>query len=173
MIQGSVPQPQGHEVANSLKYFSSTLLGVLKDVPGQPMVMMRCRERDAERLSLFPSLDYKGLYSTLLQFLDLVHLLQNGLYDFGKAFLNTLVSLKNNIWVTNSLAVTFLGTPNKLFTVVANRWRLFYRTCGKMDSIAGSYDKTILMSNSYVIGSPKKVITSSDLQVPSAPSISV
>ena len=57
-------------------YFSATLLGVLRDVPGQPMVMMRCRERDAERLSLFPSLDYKGLYSTLLQFLDLVHLFQ-------------------------------------------------------------------------------------------------
>ena len=114
------------------------MLGVLRDVPGQPMVMMRCRERDAERLSLFPSLDYKGLYSTLLQFLDLVHLFQvcfftiiilyqfekngilfpkivlifyeklfcylftvlfifiifqNGLYDFGKAFLTTLVSL--------------------------------------------------------------------------------
>ena len=105
LVSGSVPQPQGHEVANSLKYFrlvkftestkysqylnqffflqnikytyfSATLLGVLRDVPGQPMVMMRCRERDAERLSLFPSLDYKGLYSTLLQFLDLVHLFQ-------------------------------------------------------------------------------------------------
>ncbi len=93
LLQGSVPQPQGHEVANSLKYFSSTLLGVLRDVPGQPMVMMRCREKDAERLSLFPSLDYKGLYATLLQFLDLVHLLPNGLFDFGKAFLTTLVSL--------------------------------------------------------------------------------
>ena len=57
------------------------------------MVMMRCRERDSERLALFPSLDYKGLYSTLLQFLDLMHVFQNGLYDFGKAFLNTLVSL--------------------------------------------------------------------------------
>ena len=76
LVSGSVPQPQGHEVANSLKYFSATLLGVLRDVPGQPMVMMRCRERDTERLSLFPSLDYKGLYSTLLQFLDLIHLLQ-------------------------------------------------------------------------------------------------
>ena len=32
LISGSVPQPQGHEVANSLKYFSATLLGVLRYV---------------------------------------------------------------------------------------------------------------------------------------------
>ena len=80
-------------VTNILKYSSSTLLNVLKDVPGQPMVKIRCRESDAERLSLFPSLDYKGLYSTLLQFLDIVDLLPNGLYDFGKALLVTLCSL--------------------------------------------------------------------------------
>ena len=60
LVQGSVPLPQGHEIANSLKYFSATLvsfikmrqtllndlkslfqLNVLKDVPGQPMVKMR------------------------------------------------------------------------------------------------------------------------------------
>ena len=52
-----------------------------------------CRERDTERLALFPSLDYKGLYTTLLQFLDIVDLLPNGLYDFGKALLVTLCSL--------------------------------------------------------------------------------
>jgi hypothetical protein len=93
LMQGSVPLPQGHEIANSLKYFSTTLLGVLRDVPGQPMMMMRSRESDSERLALFPSLDYKGLYSTLLQFLDMVNLLPSGLYDFGKAFLVTLCSL--------------------------------------------------------------------------------
>ena len=76
-----------------MKYFSSTLLNVLKDVPGQPMVKIRCRDSDTERLGLFPSLDYKGLYSTLLQFLDIVDLLPNGLYDFGKALLVTLCSL--------------------------------------------------------------------------------
>ena len=41
LMQNSVPLPQGHEIANSLKYFSTTLLGVLKDVPGQPLVMIR------------------------------------------------------------------------------------------------------------------------------------
>ena len=42
LMQNSVPLPQGHEIANSLKYFSTTLLGVLRDVPGQPLVMIRC-----------------------------------------------------------------------------------------------------------------------------------
>ncbi len=93
LLQNSVPLPQGHEIANSLKYFSTTLLGVLKDVPGQPLIMMKSRENDAERLALFPSLDYKGLYSTLLNFLDIVSLIPNGLYDFGKAFITTLCSL--------------------------------------------------------------------------------
>ena len=69
------------------------------------MVMMRCRERDAERLSLFPSLDYKGLYSTLLQFLDLVHVLQvcsKIIFDFDyKFFLNFLLYFPGGalVWV--------------------------------------------------------------------------
>ncbi len=43
-----------------------------QDVPGQPFLMMRSKENDPERMSLYPSLDYKGLYSTLLNFIDLV-----------------------------------------------------------------------------------------------------
>ena len=30
LVQGSVPLPQGHEIANSLKYFSATLVSILK-----------------------------------------------------------------------------------------------------------------------------------------------
>ena len=93
LMHNSLPLPQGHEIANSLKYFSTTLLGVLKDVPGRPLVIIRNRENDNERLALFPSLDYKGLYSTLLQFLDLIPAIPSSLYDFGKAFLWTLCSL--------------------------------------------------------------------------------
>ena len=69
LLQGSVPLPQGHEIANSLKYFSTTLLSVLRDVPGQPLFMMKSAEFDIDRLALFPSLDYKGLFTTLLQVL--------------------------------------------------------------------------------------------------------
>ena len=51
---------------------------MLRDVPGRPLIMMRSRDNDQERLSLFPSLDYKGLYSTLLQFLDLIVVIPSG-----------------------------------------------------------------------------------------------
>ena len=30
LVQGSVPLPQGHEIANSLKYFSATLVSIIK-----------------------------------------------------------------------------------------------------------------------------------------------
>ena len=37
LMAGSIPLPQGHEIANSLKYFSATLLNVLRDVPGKKL----------------------------------------------------------------------------------------------------------------------------------------
>lgn len=86
--------PNGIELANTLKWFSTTLLNVLKDVPGQPFLMMKSKENDAERMALYPSLDYRGLYATLLNFIDLAQWIPpSGLYDFGKAFLNTVSSL--------------------------------------------------------------------------------
>ncbi len=69
---GGTNPPSGVELANTLKWFANTLLNVLKDVPGQPFLMMRHKENDPERMALYPSLDYKGLYSTLLNFIDLV-----------------------------------------------------------------------------------------------------
>ena len=63
-------------------------------LPCKTSFQFRSRENDNERLALFPSLDYKGLYSTLLQFLDLISIIPSGVYDFGKAFLCTLRSGK-------------------------------------------------------------------------------
>ena len=90
---GQSNPPSGVELATTLKWFSTTLLNVLKDVPGQPFVMMKSKENDPERMALYPSLDYKGLYSTLINFYDLIPKIAQGLFDFGKAFLNTLCSL--------------------------------------------------------------------------------
>ncbi|CAB4070119.1 UNC79 [Lepeophtheirus salmonis] len=93
LVQSTVPLPSGTDIANTFKYFTTTLLGVLKDVPGQPMIMMKNRENDTERMALFPNLDYKGLHTSLIQMLDLFPLLPSGLYDFGKGFLSCLCSL--------------------------------------------------------------------------------
>ena len=70
---GPANPPNGVELATTLKWFSNTLLNVLKDVPGQPFLMMKSKDNDPERMALYPCLDYKGLYSTLLNFIDLVY----------------------------------------------------------------------------------------------------
>ena len=84
--------PTGMELATNLKWFSNTLLNVLKvnlkfikninkvicseinllinfkfkDVPGQPFIMMRDKETDPDRMALYPSLDYKVIKFTPL-----------------------------------------------------------------------------------------------------------
>lgn len=53
-------------------------LGILKDVPDFPLVMVYIKERDAKRMALFPSLDYRGLYTVLIQLLEVAPLIQAG-----------------------------------------------------------------------------------------------
>ena len=38
---GAVPAPTGTDLANTYRWFSSTLLSILKDVPGMPFHMIR------------------------------------------------------------------------------------------------------------------------------------
>ncbi|CAG10570.1 unnamed protein product [Tetraodon nigroviridis] len=70
------PVPSGTDIANTLKYFSQTLLSVLRDAPSDRGGQGQ-QSRDAQ-LSEYPSLDYQGLYVTLVTLLDLVPLLQHG-----------------------------------------------------------------------------------------------
>jgi hypothetical protein len=52
--------------------------GILKDVPDFPLVMVYNRESNTKRMALFPSLDYKGLYTVLIQLLEVAPLIQTG-----------------------------------------------------------------------------------------------
>eukprot|EP00094_Tigriopus_californicus_P000131 TCALIF_00127-PA protein Name:"Similar to UNC79 Protein unc-79 homolog (Homo sapiens)" AED:0.02 eAED:0.04 QI:0/0/0/0.66/0.5/0.33/3/0/2591 len=108
--------PTGLELATTLKWFSTTLLNVLKDVPGQPLLMMKSKETDPERMALYPSLDYKGLYSSLLNFIDLIEFIPQGLYDFGKAYLNSICVLIP--FLERELIDTLPYTVVGLFTVL-------------------------------------------------------
>lgn len=54
-------------------------LGILKDVPDFPLVMVYIKEREAKRMALFPSLDYRGLYTVLVQLLEVAPLIQVGI----------------------------------------------------------------------------------------------
>lgn len=57
---------------------SMCVAGILKDVPDFPLVMVYNRESNTKRMALFPSLDYKGLYTVLIQLLEVAPLIQTG-----------------------------------------------------------------------------------------------
>ncbi|XP_047508283.1 protein unc-79 homolog isoform X3 [Pieris napi] len=84
------PLPSGIDIANTVKYFSQTLLSVLKDVPKSPLEMMRDADNDAERMGLYPNLDYKGLFNAISQLVDSAPHLQYGVQAFGQAVLQCL-----------------------------------------------------------------------------------
>ena len=54
-----------------MKYFS-----VLKDVPNIPAESYGPRQRDSVRLSIFPNLNYTGLYHAVLNMIDIVPTMQ-------------------------------------------------------------------------------------------------
>nr|CAD7205785.1 unnamed protein product [Timema douglasi] len=93
LLHGIMPVPSGLDVANTLKYFSQTLLTVLKDVPGSPIEMLKLKEKDSVRMGLYPNLDYKGLYNAVVQLVDVVPLVQYGLHVFGQSMLQCMVCL--------------------------------------------------------------------------------
>uniref|UniRef100_T1JB25 Protein unc-79 homolog n=1 Tax=Strigamia maritima TaxID=126957 RepID=T1JB25_STRMM len=92
-LHNIVPLPSGVDIGTTLKYFSQTLLGILKDVPTIPMEMMKWRDADHARMSLFPNLDYKGLYYAVVQLIDIVPLIQYGTIALGQAILHSISCL--------------------------------------------------------------------------------
>ncbi|KAL6060584.1 hypothetical protein STEG23_019756 [Scotinomys teguina] len=88
VLHNIYPVPSGTDIANTLKYFSQTLLSVLRDAPSE----RGPQSRDAQ-LSDYPSLDYQGLYVTLVTLLDLVPLLQHGQHDLGQSIFYTTTCL--------------------------------------------------------------------------------
>ncbi|XP_061251143.1 protein unc-79 homolog isoform X8 [Bos javanicus] len=66
----------------------SLLYSVLRDAPSERGL----QSRDAH-LSDYPSLDYQGLYVTLVTLLDLVPLLQHGQHDLGQSIFYTTTCL--------------------------------------------------------------------------------
>ncbi|XP_060580761.1 protein unc-79 homolog, partial [Ruditapes philippinarum] len=84
------PQPTGVDIANTLKYFSQTLLSILKDVPNIPAESYGPGQRDSVRLSVFPNNNYSGLYKASLNMIDLVPVIQIGQLELGEAVLNVL-----------------------------------------------------------------------------------
>ena len=57
---------------------SFALISVLKDVPSIPSESYGPQQRDSVRLSVFPNLNYSGLYHAALTVIDLVPMVQLG-----------------------------------------------------------------------------------------------
>ena len=73
------------------------LPGILRDVPDFPLLMIYNKERDAKRMALFPSLDYRGLYGVLVQLLEVTPLILTGTESN-----NFIPCLKNSISYTQN-----------------------------------------------------------------------
>ncbi|PKU45417.1 hypothetical protein llap_4302 [Limosa lapponica baueri] len=146
VLHNIYPVPSGTDIANTLKYFSQTLLSILsrtgkkenQDASNLTVPMTMClfpvpfpltpslrpqvssinptvtrsllysvlrdapsergqQSRDAQ-LSDYPSLDYQGLYVTLVTLLDLVPLLQHGQHVYHCQLLECLMKYKQEVW---------------------------------------------------------------------------
>ncbi|XP_068237998.1 protein unc-79 homolog isoform X5 [Palaemon carinicauda] len=93
LLHGVLPAPSGLDIANTLKYFSQTLLGVLREIQERPMDMLHQRSQDATRSALFPNLDYNGLHQSIVSLVDIMSLIQYGTLALGQSVLNTLACL--------------------------------------------------------------------------------
>ncbi|XP_074599916.1 UNC-79 domain-containing protein isoform X2 [Brevipalpus obovatus] len=93
ITSGAFPQPSATDIISTLKFFSQALLSVLKDVSSMSMEVIRAPEKDHQRTSTFPSLDYTGLYNSLVQLLEILPQLQTGIQTVGQTLLHTLSCL--------------------------------------------------------------------------------
>ncbi|XP_063709308.1 protein unc-79 homolog isoform X4 [Culicoides brevitarsis] len=87
LLHNVVPPPSGLDIANTLKYFSQTLMTVLKDVPNSPLSIIKDPTMDHMRMSGYPNLEYSNLYNALAMLLDVAPSIQYGVQTFGKAVL--------------------------------------------------------------------------------------
>ncbi|XP_067614407.1 protein unc-79 homolog isoform X4 [Eurosta solidaginis] len=90
LLQNTQPAPSGVDIANNIKYFSQTLLTVLKDVRTSPHELIRDPTEDPTRMSAYPNLEYGNLYNALTMLIDVAPCIQYGQIVFGKALLQCL-----------------------------------------------------------------------------------
>ncbi|CAD5115352.1 DgyrCDS4332 [Dimorphilus gyrociliatus] len=140
IINNLTPQPSGVDVANTLKYFSQTLLSVLKDVP--PVLSgfsFTERQQDFVRSSLFPSLNYSGLYQAVISILDIVPQIHQGQMTLGVAVLNVLGCLVSFIEneVLDTLPFTVASTL--AFFPVSLQYHIISLLCNNLLPITLGY----------------------------------
>jgi hypothetical protein len=66
---------------------------LLKDVPSFPLEMLKSRSEDAARMQLFPNLDYKSLFTVVVQLIDVAPVITIGVQAFGQNMLQIISCL--------------------------------------------------------------------------------
>ncbi|ESN91235.1 hypothetical protein HELRODRAFT_90301, partial [Helobdella robusta] len=90
IINSVYPIPSGFDIANNLRYFSQTLIGVLKDVPLSTKHLFIRRKTNRECLQVFPDLDYMHLYETVECIINDVSVILTGQHALGESLLCVL-----------------------------------------------------------------------------------
>ena len=89
------------EISRIWKYWSCGFdrAGILKDVPDFPLVMIYNKEKDIKRLTLFPSLDYKGLHTVLVQLIEVISMIQTGIEGTASITATLTGWMRPNRWL--------------------------------------------------------------------------
>ncbi|CAD5216887.1 unnamed protein product [Bursaphelenchus okinawaensis] len=92
-ISGNQQPPSNAEVITTLKYFTQTLIGFLKDIAPKNGHLFVKFTSDAQRSNLYPNLNYSGLFYGIVNLLDVFPLIQTGQSAIGEAILDCLKAL--------------------------------------------------------------------------------
>ncbi|CAF0807608.1 unnamed protein product [Didymodactylos carnosus] len=90
-VTSGVP-PSGYDIANAVKYFSQTLLGVLKEMTIEPN-QDQYSGKHSYRISKYPSLNYSSLYHSLINLIDIVPAISLGQTSLAQSILHALACL--------------------------------------------------------------------------------
>uniref|UniRef100_A0A1I7SQ44 Uncoordinated protein 79 n=2 Tax=Bursaphelenchus xylophilus TaxID=6326 RepID=A0A1I7SQ44_BURXY len=92
-ISGNQQPPSNAEVITTLKYFTQTLIGFLKDISPKNGHLFVKFTADAQRSNLYPNLNYSGLFYGIVNLLDVFPLIQTGQAAIGESILDCLKAL--------------------------------------------------------------------------------
>ncbi|XP_055329000.1 protein unc-79 homolog [Paramacrobiotus metropolitanus] len=92
---GSGAQPSGIDVATTLKYFSHTLNSMTRELSSEVLdqLLSPAPQNEKLRQTIFPDLDYNGLYHALQSLADDIQLINTGAIDFAEAVLSTISAI--------------------------------------------------------------------------------
>ncbi|KFD70034.1 hypothetical protein M514_08994 [Trichuris suis] len=92
-VTSSQQLPSGLNIVNTLRYFQQTLLGILRETQSTSLAPFMRLKSEPSRSTLFPTLNYAGLYNALNNIIDIYPLVTTGQLALGNAILNTVQCL--------------------------------------------------------------------------------